>query len=58
MLRAKLGCQYFCLATMIMIYEAAADDLCVLVPNRFSNNFGAIGGILAGSGAIKFTIFS
>lgn len=41
-------------------YEAAADDdnLSVFNPNRFSNNFGAIGGILAGSGAIKFTIFS
>lgn len=39
-------------------YEAAADDLRVLNPNRFSNNFGAVGGILAGSGAIKFTIFS
>lgn len=58
MLRAKMWCQYFCLPTMIMIYEVAADDLCVLNPNRFSNNFGAIGGILAGSGAIKFTIFS
>jgi len=52
MFRAKLR------PTMIMIYEAAADDLCVFNPNRFSNNFGAIGGILAGSGAIKFTIFS
>lgn len=27
-------------------------------PKRFSNSFGAIGGILAGSGAMKFTIFS
>ena len=39
-------------------YEAAPDDLWVFNPNRFSNNFGAIGGRFMGWGAIKFTIFS